>query len=379
RGDPRNVGGGAHVVSAGAFVAGRRGDVDAGGAGVEEADGVDVRPRRRGGVAADRGVDDVDLVGDRLVDGGGDRGHRAAGGGAHVVGDVVRVQRDTLDVAGGAELVVGAERAVGGSVDLVARAGARRVRPVTVVVVRASRLADGEAPRADQLVVAAEVGHVDVGVGRIADPDVVTGAQRVGVVVAVAAVGLGDGVGEGRVGRVDPAVEDADDDAFALRGALLAAGCARAVPEGGRADPLGSVVGLEFALLVDLDGDDAGEVGHGARFVAGQGHRDAVDGVGVGVHDLGGAAGLVADRGDQVGLGRFEVVAVGAHGRGVGVEAVGPAGLGRGGGDVVDAALVRRYGRVGELDDVQLGLVGGAAEGHDRCLVGTVRGDVGDF
>src|SRR5690606_19529789 len=131
-----------------------------------------------------------------------------------------------------------------------------------------------------------------------------------------------------RVGRVDPAVEDADDDAFALRGALLAAGCARAVPEGGRPDPLGAVVRLELALPLDLDGDGAGDVGDGARCVAGQGHRDAVAGVGVGVHGLGGAAGLVADRGAQVGVGRFEVVAVGAHGRGVGVEAVGPAGLG---------------------------------------------------
>ena len=57
-----------------AVVAGRGGHVDAGGARVEEAHCVEVGPRVRRGAGADRVVDDVDVVDDRLLDGGDDRG-----------------------------------------------------------------------------------------------------------------------------------------------------------------------------------------------------------------------------------------------------------------------------------------------------------------
>ena len=101
------------------------------------------------------------------------------------------------------------------------------------------------------------------------------------MVVAVAAVRHGDRVGEGRVGRVEAGVEDADDDALTL-GALEAAGDVGAVPDGGGADPLGTLVGGELALEVDLDGGDAVDVGDLLGLRAGQPDRDAVERLGVG-------------------------------------------------------------------------------------------------
>ncbi len=230
------------------------------------------------------------------------------------------------------------------------------VGAVAVVVVGAA--VGGQVPVADELVVAAPVGDVDGGVRRVAHAQVVARAERVRVVVAV-----GADVGEGGVGGVQAAVEDADEHALTLGADLT--GDLAAVPDGGGADPLGTDVGLELALLVDVHRGDAVEVGDATRLGAGQPDREAVGRLGVGVGDPRRGAGDPADRGAQVVLLVHERGAV-ARGRGDALG-VGAALCGLPGGD----------GGLVELDDVGLDLAGLArlAEGQHGALLGLGAGE----
>jgi hypothetical protein len=171
-----------HGVGAGAVVAARRRDEDAVLVCVEE--------RERGGVvvgggaAADREVDDVDPVGDRLVHGGGGVGAEAPVDAAHAIRDHVGARCDPGDRAAWDAERLGDDRAVAG--------GRRRgVRPVPFAVACGREVVDRlltaaarlvrrhEAVRADQLAVARERRAGIRAAAELALPH--TGRSRVGL------------------------------------------------------------------------------------------------------------------------------------------------------------------------------------------------------
>ena len=135
----------------------------------------------------------------------------------------------------------------------VAGGGTGSRRAMCIVIGGVAAVDGGEAPGPDQLVVTGK-GGVKAGIAWITDANVIAGAERVGMVAAIAT-----NVGKGGVEWVDAGVDDADDDAFTL-GAGQAAGI-DAVPDARCVNPARAVVSHQYALNVTLYRDDAGQVG----------------------------------------------------------------------------------------------------------------------
>lgn len=273
---------------------------------------------------------------------GVDGGHQARGGAAAAVADHVGVRCDAGDVERRRVGALG-----GGRGDVVDDVAARRgggVRAVPVLVQRAPVVGGQEPVGADQLAVARELGVVLVGVRRVARAEVVAGAERVGVRVAVVA-----GLGEGGAARVDTGVDGADDDTLTLvvlRQAQLLDG----VPQRVRVAPDRARVRVQLVLLVERDVRDGGVLGHlrglGRRQHGGQ----AVDGELIGERHLDVVPHGAFHAGDEVVLLRLEELGVLPHAGGGRVERA--AGPGRGGVQPGDVAGVGGHRGVGEPDQV---------------------------
>ena len=274
-----------------------------------------------GGAGADRVVDHVDAVVDRLLDGGEDRVALAAAV-ADVVADDVGVRRDTLDGRGHRELVLGALRRVRRRLDLVAgrrccRCGCRGRRRRRRRRRSAAGLRVLEVVVADQLVVAAPARRRTGPRWRSRTAEVVAGAERVDVVVAVAAVGLRDAVRERRVGRVEPESRMPTT----TPSPLLPTPPGTLVPSHtvGCADPLGALVRRSARARSRPGPRDAGDAGDLLRLGAGHPHGDAVEGLA-----CSGSSAVTSpvvtrdDRVDQVGLLLLQLAAVARLGPGRG-------------------------------------------------------------
>jgi hypothetical protein len=217
------------------------------------------------------------------------------------------------------------------------------------VLVVVERRRAGEVPDADQLVVAERQSGEGIA-------EAVEAAARVRVVVPVPAH-----VRERRMVVVDPRVDDADDDALALRGAEGARG--RPVPDAGGADPRRPRVGLELPRELLLHLRDARDVAEQARLLRGQREREAV--VGVPIREARSRRPPECGRG-RVEDGRLlarEVLEIRLAGRARGIELHGTRRRGARGGEAEDAAAVARKRRIGELDDVAVGRRRGARLG----------------
>ena len=185
-----------------AFVARRVRYKDAGLACRQPSQLLGFGPRVGGSFVADRVVDDINAVGDGLIDRGEDRRAATAGGGAHVVYDDIGVRGYSRD-----RRRDGQRRGNHGRLDHIAGRRAGNVRTMALVIERPRAVR--EIPGADQLVVAGEARLV-VSRRWVADTDICAGAERVGVIEAVAAH-----IGEARILRVDSGVEHPDHNAFA--------------------------------------------------------------------------------------------------------------------------------------------------------------------
>ena len=256
-------------------VACRGGDIDAGSVRVEEGQRGRFGPGR--GAAGDRIVDDVDTIGDGLVDGRHGRDVRAQDRAFLKVGvaGVIRHQAGPWRDAGDAQGCV-----VDHHVPAVAGGDGSGMAAVAVGVAKAGlfahvghaalvarRRAD-EVVATDQLVVAAS----GVIAARQAGAQVHAGTQRVDVDVAVHGVGGG----KRRAAEIDARIDHADDDAFALhrRGAAREAG--RTGPGLRGSDQGRAHVGVRRVLAIALDQRHAGHRGDKLRFLRGQVHDDAV-------------------------------------------------------------------------------------------------------
>ncbi len=266
----------AEGIGARAAVAGRGGDEDARIGRAEEGERGRFGPRL--GAAADRIVDDIDAIGDRLIDRRHRRDVRAqalTGRGVGVAG-VVRDDVGARGDAGDAQ-----RRAFEHDVAAVAGRRGGGVTAMTVGIAEpgffshvggaalvARRGAD-EVVTADQLAVAAPI----VDLARCAGAEINAGAERIGVGVAVDRIDTR----ERRAAEIDARVDDAGDDAFALHRRCAArqgggAGpCDRSTDQG-RAD-----IGIKNVLAILLDQTDTAHARDARGFGGAHVGDDAVD------------------------------------------------------------------------------------------------------
>src|SRR5690606_14661788 len=145
------------------------------------------------------------------------------------------------------------------------------------------------------------------------------------------------GGGERRMVGVDPAVDDADQDALAAGAGVVAR---LAGPDAGRGDEVVTDVRGEFAFDVAIHRGDAGQARELLGFVVVDLDGQTVDHVLVGVGHVDRPVQGLVDGGPGVGLPLLEVIAVRLAGRCVDVQALRTGHLRAGGREPVDTAGV---------------------------------------